>query len=191
MPRRWCDCSSSLPAATKPEGFQNPFQSSWTPTRLGIDHAGLAEQLTGDRPHDDLIGVQVVERMGRQLEMPMRAPKITPETLAVLQYTSGSTGSPKGVMLNHANLIANSGLILHGFEPKVEICGMSWLPTYHDMGLVGGLLMPLYIGRKNVLTSPMTFLQRPVRWLQGITKYGVTTRRSDSLPTVCRQDSRA
>ena len=57
---------------------------------------------------------------------------------------------------------------------RFEIVGMSWLPTYHDMGLVGGLLMPLYIGRQNVLTSPMTFLQRPVRWLQGITKYGVT-----------------
>ena len=77
-------------------------------------------------------------------------------------------------MLNHADHIANSELIREGFQPTPDLVGMSWLPTYHDMGLVGGILMPLYIGRVDVLTSPMTFLQRPVRWLQAITKYGVT-----------------
>ena len=77
-------------------------------------------------------------------------------------------------MLDHRSLIANSQLILHAFQPKQHICGMSWLPTYHDMGLVGGLLMPMYIGRPVVLMSPMTFLQRPARWLQGISKYKVT-----------------
>ncbi|MAI73746.1 MAG: fatty acyl-AMP ligase [Rhodopirellula sp.] len=144
--------------------------------RWALTTQALVEQLTGDRPHDDLIGVQLVgtDDPATRDSDAWRLPKISPNTLAVLQYTSGSTGSPKGVMLNHSNLIANSELILHGFEPQVEIVGMSWLPTYHDMGLVGGLLMPLYIGRQNVLTSPMTFLQRPVRWLQGITKYGVT-----------------
>ena len=63
---------------------------------------------------------------------------------------------------------------MHGFRPVPNTVGMTWLPTYHDMGLVGGVLMPMYLGRINVLMSPMTFLQRPLRWLQCITKYGVT-----------------
>ena len=132
--------------------------------------------LKGDQPHDDLIGVQLLgtDNPGMRDVSKWRRPKLQDSSLAVLQYTSGSTGSPKGVMLNHANLIANSELIREGFQPTPDLVGMSWLPTYHDMGLVGGILMPLYIGRVDVLTSPMTFLQRPVRWLQAITKYGVT-----------------
>ncbi|MGI9473176.1 MAG: AMP-binding protein, partial [Rubripirellula sp.] len=144
--------------------------------RWALSTQSIVDQLTGDQKHDDLIGVQLIgtDHPSTRDASSWRAPKLKADSLAVLQYTSGSTGSPKGVMLNHANLIANSELILHGFEPTGDICGMSWLPTYHDMGLVGGVLMPLYIGSKNVLTSPMTFLQRPVRWLQGISKYRVT-----------------
>ena len=101
-------------------------------------------------------------------------PNLCDDTLAVLQYTSGSTGNPKGVMLSHANMIHNCRLIVHAFEAGREVVGMSWLPTYHDMGLVGGVLMPLFIGCPNVLISPMSFLQKPVRWLRAITKYKVT-----------------
>lgn len=93
--------------------------------------------------------------------------------LAVLQYTSGSTGSPKGVMLTHANTMHNVCLIAYSFEPTRDGMGLTWLPTYHDMGLVGGVLKPLFIGRPNVLMSPMAFLQKPVRWLQGISRYRV------------------
>ena len=96
------------------------------------------------------------------------------ESLAILQYTSGSTGSPKGVMLSHANVIHNCTLIVHSFEPDRSGAGLSWLPTYHDMGLLGGVLMPLFIGRPNVLMSPMSFLQKPSRWLRGISKYNIT-----------------
>ncbi len=112
------------------------------------------------QPHDDLIGVQLLGTDSPRVRdlAKWRPPKLQESSLAVLQYTSGSTGSPKGVMLNHRNLIANSELILEAFEPKPATCGMSWLPTYHDMGLVGGVLMPLYMGKTNVLTSPMTFL---------------------------------
>ena len=101
-------------------------------------------------------------------------PTIGGTSLAVLQYTSGSTGNPKGVMLSHGNIIHNCRLIVDSFEANAETVGLSWLPTYHDMGLVGGVLMPLFIGRPNVLMSPMSFLQKPVRWLRGITKYNVT-----------------
>lgn len=95
------------------------------------------------------------------------------DSLAVLQYTSGSTGSPKGVMLSHANTIHNCTMIVQSFEPDRTSVALSWLPTYHDMGLVGGVLMPLFIGRANVLMSPMSFLQRPARWLRGISKYKI------------------
>ncbi|MGB7347980.1 MAG: aminotransferase class I/II-fold pyridoxal phosphate-dependent enzyme [Pirellulaceae bacterium] len=136
----------------------------------------VVEQLTGDRWHEDLVGVQILGtddpacRDGDRWQMP----KIESSSLGVLQYTSGSTGSPKGVMLTQGNLIANSKLILQAFQPEKPIVGMTWLPTYHDMGLVGGILMPLYMGRVNVMMSPMTFLQRPARWLQGISHYNVT-----------------
>ena len=84
------------------------------------------------------------------------------DTLAFLQYTSGSTGTPKGVMLTHANLMHNSALIAYAFEHTRSASGVFWLPSYHDMGLIGGILQPLYIGRPNVLMSPMAFLAEAV-----------------------------
>lgn len=94
--------------------------------------------------------------------------------LAVLQYTSGSTGNPKGVMLTHDNIIHNCSLITTAFESDRDSIGMSWLPTYHDMGLIGGIFNPLFCGRPCILMSPMMFLQRPVRWLRAISRHRVT-----------------
>jgi 8-amino-7-oxononanoate synthase/acyl carrier protein len=102
-------------------------------------------------------------------------PAVRGDTLAMLQYTSGSTGFPKGVMLTHSNLLHNSALIAHAFEHTRSGTGVFWLPCYHDMGLIGGVLQPLYVGRPNILLSPMAFLQRPVRWLQAISRYRATT----------------
>jgi len=102
-------------------------------------------------------------------------PDVHGDTLAFLQYTSGSTGTPKGVMLNHANLMHNSALIAHAYEHTRSGLGVFWLPSYHDMGLIGGILQPLYVGRPNILMSPMAFLQKPLRWLQAITRFGGTT----------------
>jgi 8-amino-7-oxononanoate synthase len=96
------------------------------------------------------------------------------DTLAFLQYTSGSTGVPKGVMLTHANLMHNSASIAYAFEHTRSGSGVFWLPSYHDMGLIGGILQPLYIGQANVLLSPMSFLQKPFRWLQAISRYRCT-----------------
>ena len=104
-----------------------------------------------------------------------KMPHVKPDTLAFLQYTSGSTGTPKGVMLTHDNLMHNSALICHAFENTRSTTGVFWLPSYHDMGLIGGILQPLYIGRPNVLMSPMAFLQKPFRWLKAITNYRGTT----------------
>ena len=96
------------------------------------------------------------------------------DSLAILQYTSGSTGTPKGVMLTHSNIMHNCSVITYAFEAGASDFGMSWLPTYHDMGLVGGVLNPMFCGRPTVLMSPMAFVQKPYRWLRGITKYRVT-----------------
>ena len=98
-----------------------------------------------------------------------------PRDLAILQYTSGSTGIPKGVMLTHANVMHNCFLITTAFEVGRDSVGLSWLPTYHDMGLVGGVLNPLFCGCPAYLMSPMLFLQKPVRWLKAVSKYRVTT----------------
>lgn len=111
----------------------------------------------------------------RSYEGQWRRPPITGDTLAFLQYTSGSTGTPKGVMLSHANLLHNSAVIAYAFEHTRSSSGVFWLPSYHDMGLVGGILQPLYIGRPNILMPPMAFIQKPVRWLRAISRYRGTT----------------
>ncbi|QDT00118.1 aminotransferase class I/II-fold pyridoxal phosphate-dependent enzyme [Adhaeretor mobilis] len=101
-------------------------------------------------------------------------PDVHGDTLAFLQYTSGSTGTPKGVMLTHSNLMHNSAMIAYAFEHSRSGSGVFWLPLYHDMGLIGGILQPLYMGRPNMLFSPTHFLQRPLRWLQIMTQTGAT-----------------
>jgi 8-amino-7-oxononanoate synthase len=108
-------------------------------------------------------------------ERQWQRPQITGDTLAFLQYTSGSTGTPKGVMLSHSNLLHNSALIAYAFEHTRSASGVFWLPSYHDMGLVGGILQPLYLGRPNILMSPIAFVQKPFRWLQAISRYRGTT----------------
>jgi acyl-CoA synthetase (AMP-forming)/AMP-acid ligase II len=90
--------------------------------------------------------------------------------VAVLQYTSGSTSKPKGVILSNANLFANLRQIELAFGHTPESSGVIWLPHYHDMGLVGGILQPLFAGFPVTLLSPISFIQRPMRWLQAIHK---------------------
>jgi len=95
--------------------------------------------------------------------------------LAFFQYTSGSTGAPRGVMLSHANLISNQALIKKSFEHTKGCDLVGWLPLYHDMGLIGNILQPLYIGATSYLMSPLSFLEKPVRWLRAISRYGAHT----------------
>lgn len=102
-------------------------------------------------------------------------PAVNSDTLAVFQYTSGSTGTPKGVMLTHGNLLHNSTLIHQYFEHSNNSQGVIWLPPYHDMGLIGGVIQPIYGGFPVTLMSPVDFLQKPYRWLQAISRYKATT----------------
>ncbi len=95
-------------------------------------------------------------------------PGIDKETIAFLQYTSGSTGNPKGVILTHKNLLANSRIIYDKMEYPANSEGVFWIPIYHDMGLIGGVLQPLYAEIPSTMMSPIAFLQRPLRWLEAI-----------------------
>jgi acyl-CoA synthetase (AMP-forming)/AMP-acid ligase II len=101
-------------------------------------------------------------------------PRLTAESLAFLQYTSGSTSAPKGVMISHRNLLANEQAITRTFGSHEGTHLGCWLPFYHDMGLIGHILHPLFVGGSAALMSPISFLKRPVRWLQMITEHRVT-----------------
>lgn len=104
-----------------------------------------------------------------------RMPDLGVDTLAFLQYTSGSTGTPKGVMVSHGNLVHNESMIEAAFGHSDKTLVVGWLPLFHDMGLIGNVLQPLYLGVSCVLMSPMAFLQKPVRWLRAISEHGATT----------------
>jgi FkbH-like protein len=102
-------------------------------------------------------------------------PAITAGSMAFLQYTSGSTALPKGVMVSHGNILRNERMIETQFVRSAESTVVSWLPQYHDMGLIGGLLQPLYSGSPGVFLSPSAFLQQPIAWLRAISHYHAHT----------------
>jgi acyl-CoA synthetase (AMP-forming)/AMP-acid ligase II len=116
-----------------------------------------------------------VEEVASDLAASWRDPGVSRDTLAFLQYTSGSTATPKGVMISHGNLLANEAMIQAAYEQSAQSLIVGWLPLYHDMGLIGNVLQPLYVGAPCVLMSPIAFLQRPRRWLEAISRYQATT----------------
>ncbi|NMO20133.1 LLM class flavin-dependent oxidoreductase [Pyxidicoccus fallax] len=104
-----------------------------------------------------------------------KRPELDARSLAFLQYTSGSTGNPKGVMVSHSNILHNEALITRGFGLDASrSSGMGWLPMFHDMGLIGKVLQPMYLGFPCTLMSPIAFLQRPLRWLEAISHFKAT-----------------
>ena len=114
-------------------------------------------------------------RLAHGDSMAWRPPQVTGASLAMLQYTSGSTGDPRGVMLAHSNLLHNSATIHHVSAHRPGDNGVFWLPPFHDMGLIGGILQPVYAGLSAALMAPATFLQRPFRWLEAMSRYRATT----------------
>jgi acyl-CoA synthetase (AMP-forming)/AMP-acid ligase II len=106
---------------------------------------------------------------------PLESPALVrSEQLAFLQYTSGSTSSPKGVMVSHGNLLANLAHIRGSVDLGEDSCSVTWLPSFHDMGLVDGLLEGFYSGYPVYLMSPTDFLKHPLRWLQAVSAFRVT-----------------
>ncbi|HVW41237.1 MAG TPA: fatty acyl-AMP ligase [Amycolatopsis sp.] len=100
---------------------------------------------------------------------------VTAETPAFLQYTSGSTSDPKGVVVSHGNLVANQEMIRHGFGHDEHSTVVGWAPFFHDQGLIGNVLQPLYVGATAILMSPMAFIRRPLLWLEVISRYRAHT----------------
>ena len=132
------------------------------------------QTMIGDTPALQQIRWRATDQWNDDLADSWQRPDVHGETMAFFQYTSGSTGTPKGVMLSHANLMHNSAMISYAFEHTRSGSGCFWLPLYHDMGLIGGILQPLYMGKPNTLFSPTHFLQKPVRWLQALSQCGAS-----------------
>jgi amino acid adenylation domain-containing protein len=104
-----------------------------------------------------------------------RLPRCGADDVVMLQYTSGSTAAPKGVMVTNANLLHNQELMRRAFGNDEATMVAGWLPLYHDMGLIGNVLQTLYLGASAVLMPPVAFLQKPLRWLEAISRYRATT----------------
>lgn len=135
--------------------------------------AQMAPFLFASNPALASLAIIASDTIDVELAKTWQDPQVSEDDLAFLQYTSGSTGNPKGVMLSHENLVYNSRLICECYGLSTDDVMMHWLPLYHDMGLIGGLLQPLFLGGNVVLMSPIEFLKRPFRWLQAISRYKV------------------
>lgn len=136
--------------------------------------AQLAKMMIGDNDLGPLRWV-TIDEVDDARANDWRAPNLDRSSLALLQYTSGSTAAPKGVRVTHGNLLDNAEIIHRSFEYSPDTRLVSWLPPYHDLGLVGGLLVPVYVGFTSTLMSPMAFLKRPLSWLEAI-----SSRRADT-----------
>lgn len=128
-----------------------------------------------DNPDLKALHWVATDEADRELANSWQSPRVSSETIAFLQYTSGSTGMPKGVTINHGNLLHNERMIKEAFGHTPDTTVVGWLPLFHDMGLIGNVLQPLYLGRTCILMSPADFLQKPFRWLQAISRYKATT----------------
>ncbi len=111
----------------------------------------------------------------QELASDWKKPALTKDTIALLQYTSGTTGEPKGVMISHHNLLHNERLLKMAMGHSEKTVVVGWLPLFHDMGLVGNIIQPLYLGTPSILMSPTAFLNNPILWLQAISRYKATT----------------
>lgn len=130
----------------------------------------LAPALAGGRSHllcTDAADVDLAP-------LPAPLPAIGSDALAFIQYTSGSTMAPRGVEVGHASLAANVAMIRASFGFDADSVMVSWLPPFHDMGLVGSIVVPVSVGFRSVLMAPATFLRQPLRWLEAIDAYRAT-----------------
>lgn len=134
----------------------------------------LERQLAKTRELQDLNWI-TTNTINSQLAQNWQPPNISAESIAFLQYTSGSTAEPKGVKIAYKNLLHNMEAIHRCFRHSTQSKGVIWLPPYHDMGLIGGILQPLYGDFPVTLMSPLMFLQNPLRWLKAISRDGATT----------------
>lgn len=159
------------PESTKPQHLARTIgiakDASATLILTTSRFSDTVQALTSQTPDASMLSVDTLAPFDGKAE---RA-DVAPSDITFLQYTSGSTAAPKGVMVSHENLIANERVICERMATTADDVMISWLPLFHDMGLIGGLLQPLFVGYPLVLTSPRYFMERPVRWLQLLSQY--------------------
>jgi len=145
--------------------------------QLGGAVAALGEsKVLGESP--EFLGIRAIatdRRSGDQPREPDTLPWTTTGGTAFLQFTSGTLSDPKGVIITHDNLLRNAEAIQAAFQDDAETVTVSWLPPYHDMGLIGTILQPVYLGVSAYLMSPFDFVKRPLNWLLAISRYRGTT----------------
>ncbi|HTV23139.1 MAG TPA: AMP-binding protein [Polyangiaceae bacterium] len=142
--------------------------------RLVLTESALLPAITAAQGMvPELAGVQglATDEVDLSLARSFQFARPRPEQVALLQYTSGSTAVPKGVMVSHANIVAGERAIEAAFSMNADDVVVSWLPLFHDMGLIGTLLQPLYQGVPGVLLAPQHFMERPERWLHAISRH--------------------
>lgn len=125
------------------------------------------------------LNVDVLRKSSLPSQIEPRGIYVEVDTILLLQYTSGSTGSPKGVMISHKNILHNFSMFCKVLDPSLsgkwkDDCLVSWLPVYHDMGLIGGVIFPALCEAQVVMMSPLMFLQKPIRWLKAISRHKAT-----------------
>jgi len=135
----------------------------------------LAEgEISQKTPQLATIPWTATEKIPFQLAAQWQLPEISSDTLAYLQYTSGSTSTPKGVMLDHKNLMGHLAALQQACGYDSKSVSVTWMPYFHDYGLVEGILEPLYNGTPGYLMSPMAFIKQPLRWPKAISHYRAT-----------------
>lgn len=139
--------------------------------RFTFTNAALFPSLENQWAKDPELGAMqwiVTDEIDHHLREDWQEPTLEKNSLAFLQYTSGSTGTPKGVMVSHHNLLINSADLDGGWGHDQDSIMVTWLPTFHDMGLIYGVIQPLYKGFLCYMMSPASFMERPLRWLQAL-----------------------
>ncbi len=154
---------ASLVRDCRPAGFL-------TVAAAGADLKPLLDPLGAAAPL--VVATDAVDGVGAGDFTPV---PIAADGLAFLQYTSGSTAAPKGVMVTHANMMANELAIAAAMEHDSSLVGLAWLPVFHDMGLLGNMLQPIFVGGSSALIPPLTFLKNPLCWPAAVSKYRATS----------------
>ena len=135
----------------------------------------LARQLLSFAPDlAKLEWISIEEIMGRENAGTYQEPALSPQDIAFIQYTSGSTSTPKGVVVSHRNVLTNARMMQRAAKQGMDRVIVSWLPQYHDLGLMTGIILPVVAGARSILMSPLDFLKRPALWMSSIHRYQAT-----------------